>query len=76
MTTNYDEAIEHAALQAGLEARSFTPATINEFLQPVPERVVYVLHLHGWAREPAGIVLDTASYQRVVGDAGVTAADV
>jgi hypothetical protein len=31
------------------------------------------LHLHGWGREPAGIVLDTASYQRVVGDARVQA---
>jgi hypothetical protein len=73
VTTNYDEAIEHAARQAGLEARSFTPATINEFLQPVPERAVYVLHLHGSAHEPAGIVLDTASYQRVVGDDRVQA---
>ena len=32
VTTNYDEAIEHAARYMGLEPRSFTPATLNEFL--------------------------------------------
>jgi len=73
VTTNYDEAIEQAARQAGLETRSFTPATINEFLQPVPSRAVYVLHLHGSAQEPAGIVLDDASYQRTFDDARVQA---
>ncbi len=73
VTTNYDEAIEYAARQAGLEPRSFTPATINEFLQPVPAGAVHMLHLHGWAWEPAGIILDTASYQRVVNDTRVQA---
>ncbi len=73
VTTNYDEAIEYAARQAELEPRSFTPATINEFLQPVPAGAVHVLHLHGWAREPAGIILDAGSYQQVINDERVQA---
>jgi len=71
ITTNYDEAIEQAIREVGLEPRSFGPSRANEFLAEPPPGVVHVLHLHGIASDPAGIVLTTSSYDEAIADEAI-----
>jgi hypothetical protein len=68
VTTNYDDAIEQAARAAGLVARSFVPASLDEFLAGPPAGTVHVLHLHGTVEDPGSIVLTSASYAEINAD--------
>lgn len=61
LTTNYDDAIERAARDRGLEPISLLPDDIRVVDDGPADNQLYVIHLHGRPEEPATIVLPGAT---------------
>lgn len=64
LTTNYDLAIETAALEAEVPTRTLTLENFESALAD-DHRALRVVHLHGVADRPETVVLGSRSYQRV-----------
>jgi hypothetical protein len=75
ITLNYDDLVGLTAERQGLEVRRLSTLNPQELIEahrrltdkagePPPE--LTVLHLHGQARTPETVVLDSASYQRLM----------
>lgn len=61
VTTNYDLAVEDAAVDAGIDVETLTLDDVARALEPAGE-TLRVLHLHGVAHRPDTIVLTRTSY--------------
>jgi hypothetical protein len=67
-TTNYDDAIEIAARRHGLRPVTLLPASTPQLLGQPDDDELFVVHLHGVAREPHSIILTSSSYVAAAAD--------
>lgn len=68
VTTNYDLGLEVAAVEVGLDPRTFLLDQANEALSRPPSGRINVIHVHGVADEPRSIVLSRSTYQAALDD--------
>ncbi|WP_396604501.1 SIR2 family NAD-dependent protein deacylase [Bradyrhizobium sp. YCK136] len=63
MTTNYDDLLERQ-----FKARAVTWRDVNGAIDVIARTSEDVLHLHGYWREPASVILGVRSYDQLLGD--------
>jgi hypothetical protein len=68
LTTNYDDAIERAARERGLEPITLLANDVRIVGDKPPEGQLYVIHLHGVPDAPASIVLPGATTHGLADD--------
>ena len=59
LTSNWDDALEKAAIEVGRTPRSFEPRMVAALSRPV-ENELNVIHIHGMASDPSSIILPGA----------------
>jgi hypothetical protein len=68
LTTNYDDAIERAARERGIEPITLLPNDVRIVDDRPAEGQLYVVHLHGIPDEPSSIVLPGATTHGLADD--------
>ena len=67
LTSNWDDALEKAAIEIGRTPRSMNPRMLPALSRP-GEGELYVVHLHGTASDPASIVMPGKFLDAISGD--------